>query len=64
MKEEEKNIEEFIELLIDELNQMQDYILCPMDIVDSVCSFIDIYIDQEVIRKLNELDEDIKKINL
>lgn len=64
MKEKEKNIEEFIELLKDELNQMQDYILCPMDIVDTVCRFIDIYIDQEVIRKLNELDDDIKKIKL
>ena len=64
MTEEELHIEEFEDLLLDELNQMQDYVLCPMDILDTVRGFIDSYIDQEVNKKLDELDDEIKKIKL
>ena len=64
MKEKELNIDEFESLLIDELNEMQDYILCPMDILDTVRGFIDEYIDQEVHKKINEIDDTIKNIKL
>ena len=50
--------------LIDELNEMQDYILCPMDILDTVRGFIDEYIDQEVHKKIDEIDDTIKNIKL
>lgn len=64
MKEKELNIDEFESLLIDELNEMQDYILCPMDILDTVRGFIDEYIDQEVNKKIDEIDDTIKNIKL
>jgi len=64
MKEKELNIDEFESLLIDELNEMQDYILCPMDILDTVRAFIDEYIDQEVHKKIDEIDDTIKNIKL
>ncbi len=64
MKEKELNIDEFEKLLIDELNEMQDYILCPMDILDTVRAFIDEYIDQEVHKKIDEIDDTIKNIKL
>ena len=64
MKEKELNINEFEESLIEELNDMQDYILCPMDIVDTVRFFIEDYINQEVYKKLDELDDTVKKIKL
>ena len=64
MKEKELNIKEFEESLIEELNDMQDYILCPMDIVDTVRFFIEDYINQEVYKKLDELDDTVKKIKL
>jgi len=64
MKEKELNIDEFETLLIDELNEMQDYILCPMDILDTVRAFIDEYIDQEVHKKIDEIDDTIKNIKL
>lgn len=64
MKEKELDINEFEESLIEELNDMQDYILCPMDIVDTVRFFIEDYINQEVYKKLDELDDTVKKIKL
>ena len=64
MKKKELEIEEFEELLLDELNEMQDYVLCPMDILDTVRCFIDDYIDQEVNKKLDELDGEVKNIKL
>ncbi len=64
MKEKELNIDEFESLLIDELNEMQDYILCPMDILDTVRGFIDEYIYQEVHKKIDEIDDTIKNIKL
>ena len=64
MKEKELNIDEFEKLLIEELNEMQDYILCPMDILDTVRAFIDEYIDQEVHKKIDEIDDTIKNIKL
>lgn len=64
MKEKELNIDEFESLLIDELNEMQDYILCPMDILDTVRGFIDEYIDQEVHKKIDEINDTIKNIKL
>ena len=64
MKEKQLNIDEFETLLIDELNEMQDYILCPMDILDTVRGFIDEYIDQEVHKKIDEIDDTIKNIKL
>jgi len=64
MKEKELNIDEFEKLLINELNEMQDYILCPMDILDTVRAFIDEYIDQEVHKKIDEIDDTIKNIKL
>ena len=64
----ELHIEEFEDILLDELNEMQDYVLCPMDILDTVRGFIDEYIDQEVDRKVNkkldELDNTINDIKL
>ena len=64
MKEKELNIDEFESLLIDELNEMQDYILCPMDILDTVEDYIEHHIDKEVNKRLDELDNTIKNIKL
>ena len=50
--------------MLDELNEMQDYILCPMDILDTVRAFIDEYIEQEVSKRLDELDDTINDIKL
>jgi len=58
------NIEEFESLLLDELNDMQDYVLCPMDILETVRCFIDEYIEQEVHRYIDELDNTINDIKL
>jgi hypothetical protein len=58
------NIEEFESLLLDELNDMQDYVLCPMDILETVRCFIDEYIEQEVNRYIDELDNTIDDIKL
>tara|TARA_R110000803_G_scaffold11025_1_gene33437 strand:- start:324 stop:515 length:192 start_codon:yes stop_codon:yes gene_type:complete len=58
------NIEEFESLLLDELNDMQDYVLCPMDILETVRCFIDEYIDQEVNRYIDEVDNTIDDIKL
>lgn len=55
---------EFYKLLLDELNDMQDYILCPMDILDTVEDYIEYHIDKEVKKRLDELDETIKDIKL
>ena len=63
-KKEELDIDIFEEKLLDELNDMQDFILCPMDILDTVRSFIDEYIDQEVCKKIDEIDDIIKDIKL
>ena len=64
MNKEEINIDDFESNLLDELNDMQDYLLCPMDILETVRSFIDVYINQEVIKKLNEIDDTFKDIKL
>jgi len=55
---------EFYNLLLDELNEMQDYILCPMDILDTVEDYIEHHIDKEVNKRLDEMDDTIKKIEL
>jgi hypothetical protein len=64
MKKEQLHIDIFESKLLDELNEMQDYILCPMDILDTVRAFIDEYIEQEVSKRLDELDDTIKDIKL
>lgn len=64
MKNNELNIDEFESKLLDELNDMQDFILCPMDILDTVRCFMDDYIEQEVNKKLDELDDTFKQIKL
>ena len=64
MKKEQLHIDIFESKLLDELNEMQDYILCPMDILDTVRTFIDEYIEQEVSKRLDELDDTIKDIKL
>ena len=43
---------------------MQDYVLCPMDILDTVRCFIDEYIDQEVNKRIDEIDDTFKSIKL
>ena len=64
----ELHIEEFERKLLDELNGMQDYTLCPLDIINTVRAFIDDYIDQEVDKKVNktldQLDDTINNIKL
>ena len=57
-------IEVFEEQLLNELNDMQDYVLCPMDILDTVRCFIDVYIDQEVNKRIDEIDDTFKSIKL
>ena len=64
MKKEQLHIDIFESKLLDELNEMQDYILCPMDILDTVRAFIDEYIEQEVSKRLDEIDDTIKDIKL
>jgi hypothetical protein len=64
MKKEQLDIDIFEKILLDELNDMQDYILCPMDILETVRSFIDEYIEQEVSKKIDEIDDTIKDIKL
>jgi len=55
---------EFYNLLLDELNEMQDYALCPMDILDTVEDYIEHHIDKEINKRLDELDDTIKSIKL
>tara|TARA_R110000824_G_scaffold325159_1_gene512094 strand:+ start:147 stop:335 length:189 start_codon:yes stop_codon:yes gene_type:complete len=58
-------LEQFIhEDLLDELHQLQDYSLCPADILDTVYFFIEDFVDDEVSRRLDELDDTIKDIKL
>jgi len=58
-------LEQFIhEDLLDELHQLQDYSLCPADILDTVYFFIEDFVDDEVNRRLDELDGTIKDIKL
>lgn len=58
-------LEQFIhEDLLDELHQLQDYALCPADILDTVYFFIEDFVDDEVNRRLDELDDTIKDIKL
>ncbi len=64
MKKEQLDIDIFEKIFLDELNDMQDYILCPMDILETVRSFIDEYIEQEVSKKIDEIDDTIKDIKL
>ena len=64
MKNKELNIDEYEMKLLDELNDMQDFILCPMDILNTVSCFMEDYIDQEVNKKLDELDDTFKQIKL
>ena len=58
------DIDEFETQLLNELNEMQDFILCPMDILDTVRCFIDVYIDQEVNKRIDEIDDTFKSIKL
>ena len=46
----------------DELNDLLDYVLCPSDVVETVRFFMDDYIDQEVNKRIDEIDEKIKDI--
>ena len=58
-------LEQFInEDLLDELHQLEDYQLCPADILDTVYFFIQDFVDDEVNRRLDEMDDTIKKIEL
>jgi len=58
-------LEQFInEDLLDELHQLQDHDLCPMDILDTVYFFIEDYVDDEVNRRLDEMYDTIKDIKL
>ena len=58
-------LEQFIhEDLLDELHQLQDYSLCPADILDTVYFFIEDFVDDEVNRRLDELNDTIKDIKL
>jgi hypothetical protein len=57
-------IEEFEETLLDELHQLQDDVLCPMDILETVNWFIVDFVDEEVNRRLDEMDDTIKDIKL
>ena len=61
---EELDIDVFEMELLDELNEMQDYVLCPMDILDTVRAFIDEYIEQEVLKTIDELDNIVNDIEL
>ena len=64
MKKEKLHIDIFESKLLDELNEMQDYILCPMDILETVNWFIVDFVDEEVNRRLDEMDDTIKDIKL
>ena len=55
---------EFYNLLLDELNDMQDYVLCPMDILDTVENYMEYYVTQEVNKRIDEIDDTIKRIKL
>jgi hypothetical protein len=58
-------LEQFInEDLLDDLHLLQDHNLCPADILDTVYFFIEDYVDDEVNRRLDEMDDTIKKIKL
>jgi len=57
-------IEEFEETLLDELHQLQDNVLCPVDILETVNWFIVDFVDEEVNRRLDEMDDTIKDIKL
>tara|TARA_B100000700_G_scaffold274649_1_gene319833 strand:- start:58 stop:282 length:225 start_codon:yes stop_codon:yes gene_type:complete len=61
-KKEDLCIAVFEEQLIDELNDLLDYVLCPSDVVETVRFFMDDYIDQEVNKRIDEIDEKIKDI--
>jgi|TARA_R100000655_G_scaffold32162_1_gene63948 uncharacterized membrane protein len=55
---------EFYNLLLKELNDMQDYVLCPMDILDTVENYMEYYVTQEVNKRIDEIDDTIKSIKL
>ena len=58
-------LEQFInEDLLDDLHLLQDHNLCPADILDTVYFFIEDFVDDEVNRRLDEMDDTIKKIKL
>ena len=58
-------LEQFIkEDLLDELHQLEDHQLCPSDILDTVYFFIEDFVDEEVNRRLDEMDDKIKNIKL
>ena len=58
-------LEEFLnEDLLDDLHSLQDHNLCPADILDTVYFFIEDFVEEEVNRRLDEMDEIIKDINL
>ena len=58
-------LEQFInEDLLDDLHLLQDHNLCPADILDTVYFFIEDFVDDEVNRRLDELDDTIKDIKL
>ena len=62
------NYDEFELLLLDQLNDMQDFILCPMDICDTVKNFVYYYVEQEidieVNKRLDELDNTVNNIKI
>lgn len=58
-------LEQFLrEDLLDDLHGLQDHNLCPADIIDNVYLFIEDFVEEEVNRRLDEMDEIIKDINL
>jgi hypothetical protein len=58
-------LEQFIkEDLLDDLHELQDHNLCPNDILDTVYFFIEDFVEEEVNRRLDEMDDIVKDITL
>tara|TARA_R110000744_G_C18901447_1_gene509303 strand:- start:305 stop:484 length:180 start_codon:yes stop_codon:yes gene_type:complete len=56
--------EQLFKNLLSNLHDLQDDVICPRDVLDDLGDDLDLYVDIEVEKRLDELDDTIKEIKL
>tara|TARA_R110000744_G_scaffold240203_1_gene357659 strand:+ start:249 stop:428 length:180 start_codon:yes stop_codon:yes gene_type:complete len=57
-------LEQLLKNLLSNLHDLQDDAICPRDVLDDLGDDLDFYVDIEVEKRLDEIDDTFKNIEL
>ena len=57
-------LEQLFKNLLSNLHDLQDDVICPRDVLDDLGEDLDFYVDIEVEKRLDEIDDTFKNIEL